>query len=112
MQDRLHRTPGEIYLRVVQPFSYSFDCKRPEHFINHVEPHTSAVNQECVSSYCEDFVLILYYSVLVVRAYATGYDLLIFHINSVDETIFSKPAVVGVVVLNISSSLFHYFLYC
>ena len=65
----------------------------------------SAVKQECVSSCCEDFIFILYDSVLVVHTYATEYDLLIFPIKSVDETIFSKPAVVGVVVPNSSSSL-------
>ena len=36
MQDRLWCLTGEIYLQAVQPFSYSFNFKRPEHFINHV----------------------------------------------------------------------------
>ena len=103
MQDRLWRLPGEMYLQAVQLFSYSFNCKWPEHFINHVGPHLPAVNQECASSCCEDFIFIFHDSVLVMRAYATECDLLIFPINSVDGTIFSKPAFVGVVVLNGSS---------
>ena len=105
MQDRLWRLPSEIYLQAVQRFRYSFNCKRLEHFINHVGPHTSAVKQECASSCCEYFVFILYDSVMVVHAYATECDLLIFPINNVDETIVRKPAVVGVVVINGSSSL-------
>ena len=104
MQDRLWRLPGEIYLQAVHPFSYSFNLIWPEHFINHVGPHTPAVKKECASSCCEDFIFIFYYSVLVVRAYSTECDILIFPTNSVDETIVRKTAVVGVVVLNGSSS--------
>ena len=112
VQDRLWCLPGDIYLQSVKPFSYNFDWKQPEHFINHVGPHTSAVKQECVSSFCGDVLFIFYDSVLVVRAYATECDILIFPINSVDETIVSKPAVVGMVVLNGSSILCHDFLQC
>ena len=57
-------------------------------------------------------IFIFYDSVLVVRAYATECGILIFPINSVDETIVRKTAVVGVVVLNGSSSLCHEFLHC
>ena len=48
---------------------------------------------------CENFIFIFYDYVLVVRAYATECDLLIFPINSVDKNIVRKPSVVGVVVL-------------
>ena len=112
MQDRLWRLPGEIYQQAVQSFSYSFDCKRPEHLINCAVPHTSAVKQECASFCGKDFVLIFYDSVLVVRAYAAECYLLIFPINSVDEPLVSKSAVVGVVVLNGYSSLCYDFLHC
>ena len=70
------------------------------------------MKQECAFSYGEDFVLIFYYSVLVMRAYAAECYLLIFPINRVDEPIFNKPAVYGVSVLNGSSSLCHEFLHC
>ena len=112
MKDRLWSLPSDIYLQNIQPFSYSFDFKWPEHFINHVGPHMFAVKQECASSCCDDFVFILYDSVLVVRAYATEFDLLIFPINSVNETIVSKTAVVCVIVLNGSYSLCHDFIHC
>ena len=112
MQDRLWHFPSEIYLQAIQPLSYSFNYKWPEHLINHVGPHTSSVKQECASSCYEDFIFIFYDSVLVVPAYATECDLFIFPINSVDETVVSKPAIVGVVVLNGSSILCHDFLHC
>ena len=70
MQDILWCLPGDIYLQYVHLFSYSFDFKRPEDFINHVGPHTSAVKQECAYSCGEDFVLIFYDSVLVMRTHA------------------------------------------
>ena len=112
MQDRLWRLPSEIYLQAVQPFSYSFEFKRPKHSINRVGTHTSAVKQDCVSSCAKDFVLIFYDSVLVVRAYAEECYLLIFPINSVDEPVVIKPSIVGVLVLNGSSSLCHDFIHC
>ena len=112
VQDRLWRLPGDIYPQAVQPLRYSFDCKRPKHFINHVGPHVSTVKQECASSCCENFYFIFYDSVLVVHAYAIECDLLIFPINSVDETIVSKPAGVGMLVLIGLSSMCHDFLHC
>ena len=70
------------------------------------------MKNECAFSCCEDFIFIFYDSVLVLRAYTVEYDLLIFPINIVDEPIVSKPAIVGVVVLNGSSILCHDFLHC
>ena len=63
-------------------------------------------------SVCKKFVFVFDDTVLMVGAYPTECNLLIFAIYSFNETIVRKPAIVGVLVQDSMASLSHVFLHC
>ena len=70
----------------------------------------------CRSSVRAPFVrsLFLFFddTILMLGAYLTECDILIFSIYSFNETIFGKPAIVGVLLQDGPTSLIHGFLHC
>ena len=92
--------------------SHSLDCKWPEHFVHHLRPISNTVEEQCSCSIRKKFVFVFDYAILVVGANPAKCNLLIFAVDGLDETIVSKPAVVGVVMFDFSSGLCHGFLHC
>ena len=99
-------------MQAIVSLSHSLYCEWPEHFVHHLRPISNTVEEQCSCSIRKKFVFVFDYAILVVGANPANCDLLIFAVYGLDETIVSKPAIIGVVVFDGSHSLRHGFLHC
>jgi len=72
-----------------------FESKWPEHCINHLWPHSNAMQQKCSDSQSEHVVLVLYDAVLVMSANSAESNLLVLTIDLVKKTFMSECTVIG-----------------
>ena len=70
MQNRFWHSAFEVDLQTVQPFGHSFDGNWPKYFINNLSPHSGAVQEESYCTCSQNFVLVIYNTVLVMHSHA------------------------------------------
>jgi hypothetical protein len=58
-----------------------FESKGPKHCVNHLGPHLHSMKKKRTGGESKNFVLILYNSVLMMRANTTESNLLIFAVD-------------------------------
>ena len=87
----------------------SLKGKRPEHGVDHLRPHSYAVQKKSYGRECEHLVLILDDAVLMVSSNGAEGDFLIGTVNVVEESLVSEHAVVGMIMFHTPSRLQKHF---
>ena len=95
MQNRQWRFTCSSERELIMALCSGFESKWPEHCINHLWPHSNAMQQKCSGSQSEHLVLVLYDAILVMSANSAESNPLVLTIDLVKKTFMSECTVIG-----------------
>jgi hypothetical protein len=105
VQSRVWRNAGVVQRETIVSLCCRFKSKRPKHGVDHLRPHSYAVQKESPCRKGEHLIFILNDAILVMGADGAEGYFLISAIDVIKKSFVGEGAVVGVIMFHPSTCL-------